>query len=272
VNTPFHIFPLTEKGLAPFLKNPTPPHRHDHQEIIFITAGKAKHLIDGEGLTIHAPVLLLVAEGKVHSFLPELHTKGWVIRFTNEFLPLEATDLFSQFLQLSAIPLRNIGFRQKVETLCRLLFKQNRESTAGGKAALRYLLSALLVLLKDEKEILITRGSAGKSLHYQTFNRFSELLERNYKNEKSVRFYANRLHLTPRKLGEICKEILGETTAPIIEKRVLIEAKRLLLHSERTVQEIAFELGFEEHSYFTKVFRKKIGLPPSEFREKHRAA
>jgi len=89
VNTPFHIFPLTEKGLAPFLKNPPPPHRHDHQEIIFITAGKAKHLIDGEGLTIHAPALLLVAEDKVHSFLPELQTKGWVIRFANEFLPLE---------------------------------------------------------------------------------------------------------------------------------------------------------------------------------------
>ncbi|MEZ5059056.1 MAG: helix-turn-helix transcriptional regulator [Saprospiraceae bacterium] len=82
-----------------------------------------------------------------------------------------------------------------------------------------------------------------------------------------MEFYAEKLFMTSRNLNLICQNILEQSVSEIIETRKLIEAKNLLISTEKTVSEIAHELGYNEGSYFSKVFKKKAGQSPGEFRE-----
>jgi AraC-like DNA-binding protein len=77
--------------------------------------------------------------------------------------------------------------------------------------------------------------------------------------------------MSERNLNLICKNNFQKSVTEIIETRKLIEAKNLLLHSEKTVSEIGFELGYNEKSYFTRVFHNKMGVTPSRFREMARS-
>ena len=72
--------------------------------------------------------------------------------------------------------------------------------------------------------------------------------------------------MSARNLNLICRNILQRSVSEIIETRKLTEAKNLIMHSDKTISEIGFELGYNEKAYFTKVFKKKAGVTPSEFR------
>jgi AraC-like DNA-binding protein len=73
--------------------------------------------------------------------------------------------------------------------------------------------------------------------------------------------------MTSRNLNLICHNILQQSVSEIIETRKLIEAKNLLISTDKAISEISYELGYNEKSYFANVFRKKSGQTPSEFRE-----
>ena len=93
-----------------------------------------------------------------------------------------------------------------------------------------------------------------------------ELQDENYKLEKSPSFYADNMNITLKHLNRICREILNQTVTEIITNRVILETKRLLVNPIKSVNQIADELGFEDYSYFTRLFKKKTGITPSEFR------
>jgi len=73
--------------------------------------------------------------------------------------------------------------------------------------------------------------------------------------------------MSERNLNIICKNNFQKSVSEIIETRKLIEAKNLLIHSEKSVSEIGYELGYNEKSYFTRVFRNKLSITPTEYRE-----
>jgi AraC-like DNA-binding protein len=73
--------------------------------------------------------------------------------------------------------------------------------------------------------------------------------------------------MSARNLNLICHNILQKSVSEIIETRKLIEAKNLLISTDKTISEIGFELGYNEKAYFTTVFKKKSGMTPSEFRD-----
>ena len=76
-----------------------------------------------------------------------------------------------------------------------------------------------------------------------------------------------QLHMTSRNLNQITHKLLHQSVSEIIETRKLMEAKRLMTSTDKTISEIAFEIGYNEKSYFSKVFKKKSGQTPTEFRE-----
>jgi AraC-like DNA-binding protein len=130
-------------------------------------------------------------------------------------------------------------------------------------AVIKQMLSLLFTMLEvhpavDKKQLLSENN---------TFRNFLSILEVNYRRPMGVEFYAERLFMSVRNLNRICQGILEQSVGEIIETRKLIEAKHLLLSTDKSVSEIGFELGYKEKSYFTNVFKKKLGLTPTEFRE-----
>jgi AraC family transcriptional activator of pobA len=95
---------------------------------------------------------------------------------------------------------------------------------------------------------------------------FEVLLEQNFKTEKSPFFYASQLNITLKHLNRICNEMLQKTTTEVITARIILEAKRMLMDKKFTVNEVATELGFDDYSYFTRLFKKHTGMTPTDFR------
>ncbi len=103
--------------------------------------------------------------------------------------------------------------------------------------------------------------------HYFKLKKFQQLVEENYLSEKLPSFYAEKLDLTTRHLSRICNEALNKTPTEIIQERVLLEAKRQLIHHDKSIAQIAEEIGFEDVSYFIRYFKHKTDFTPKEFQK-----
>ena len=106
-----------------------------------------------------------------------------------------------------------------------------------------------------------------KSRKEYIFERFYESLVESYQSERSVKFYADQLCLTPKHLSGVVKEVSGKTVGEWIDELVILEAKALLNSSSMNIQEIADRLNFANQSFFGKYFKHYTGMSPKEYRK-----
>jgi AraC-like DNA-binding protein len=99
---------------------------------------------------------------------------------------------------------------------------------------------------------------------------FKKLLQVEYKRLKSPAEYAAELHLSASYLNEAVKETTGFNVSYWIQQQIVLEAKRLLYYSQSSVKEVAHQLGYEDHAYFSRFFKKAVGRTPGEFRGLYR--
>ncbi len=92
-----------------------------------------------------------------------------------------------------------------------------------------------------------------------------DLVDRHFKSKKFPKQYAGFLNLSTRSLNRICQETLGKSTNDLIIDRILLEAKRMLIHTDLPVSFVSEELGYEDSSYFIRLFKKKCGVSPKQF-------
>ena len=109
-----------------------------------------------------------------------------------------------------------------------------------------------------------------KTSQLDTAREFNFLVERHFKTKHNVADYADLLHKSPKTLANYFARYNQKTPLQIIQDRILLEARRLLHYTDQAVKEIAYELGFEDIQAFSRFFRNKAGLAPSEYREKSR--
>src|SRR5690606_558538 len=127
---------------------------------------------------------------------------------------------------------------------------------------LRTLLKAFLLKLIDSTHHeLVSPGINEKRIYH-----FLLLLDDHYITEKNVDFYAGKLNLSAKRLNQILKQKTGKTISQILQERTLTEAKHLLFVGKKSIKEIAYTLGFQDASYFSRFFKKMTKLSPDEFR------
>ena len=223
--------------------------------------------MDGEETRIHGPWVMLVAKGKKHLYLPDTQDEGWMFDFGEDFLDEGASWVFSDFLASPNLPLPKDDLCQQAATLARLMWDIGKIKSDEARPALRHLLSAFLHLLQSRIRERGAQNQAHLSSEFKLFQAFLQQLDSHFGTEKDVEFYARKLRCTTRRLGAVCKLVLGKTPQNLIIERCMLEAKRLLLNSDLSIQQIAAELGSEDQSNFTKAFRKATGETPSSFRK-----
>nr|WP_259371998.1 AraC family transcriptional regulator [Caldimonas mangrovi] len=107
-------------------------------------------------------------------------------------------------------------------------------------------------------------GPSPRSLQHA--QRFRALLDRSFREQRSVEFYARELGITPTQLNRVCREVLDTSALGALHARLMLEAKRDLAYTRLSVKEVALTLGFADAAYFTRFFTQRTGMSPSEFR------
>ncbi|MFN8395335.1 MAG: helix-turn-helix transcriptional regulator [Bacteroidia bacterium] len=237
--------------------NPNHPHRHRYCEIFLFTAGSGTHMIDFAEWPIAPGQVHLVFPGQVHQVMRSGDSEGVVLCFGSHFIPdpetLEALDGFREQPSINAGP-------EAVNQILRwvTLYQSELQPAPGTD---RHLLGIVLAKCLNLKAI--PPSTSQQSI----FTRFLTLLESQFRSQKQVSPYADQLAITADRLTEICRQHRGRAAGELIRERIILEAKRLLLHSQLSIKEIAYDLGYEDPAYFNRLFQKDLQVPPQRFRE-----
>lgn len=268
----FSIIKLTPELSSRYAATPSLPHRHTYEEIIIVNTGSPTHVIDFNRQAITPPVVIYVAQGKIHQFLPDNQTEGWAIRYANEFIPESSFHYYSNFAEALYYPLQQQGCLNKFNTLCEMMLDEYSASHPDMNM-IKHLLLALLSRLETEagSKNRLKNETSNVNTQVATFNSFLAILDQHYKRPAGVEFYAHKLNMSVRNLNLICHAVFNKSVSEIIEARKLTEARQLLAGSSMSVSEIGYELGYNEKAYFTRVFTKKTGVTPTKFRQQVQA-
>ncbi|MTI32461.1 AraC family transcriptional regulator [Xanthovirga aplysinae] len=259
-----NYFKIDTNAIKELSQSPLPARQRDYNEIIWIKKGTIRFILDGEVTLVKGSAFFFFPKGRIHQFIPSQNVEGEIIRFNEEFINDYPNLPFSNFNTIAEIKVH--GEEETKLELLYQLFALEFGSKSNCLAGLTFLLSLLLYKLDFLKQEQLEEQQVPKE-QIALFNHFQKLMDEFIFESHSVNFYADKLNITPRKLGEISKQVLNKSTIKIIAEKVIIEAKRKLYYSTNSITEIAYLLNFEDSSNFTKFFKKHAGITPKEFRK-----
>ncbi|MDD4971770.1 MAG: AraC family transcriptional regulator [Paludibacter sp.] len=266
----FHMFEVTGELVKDLMSKPDNIHFHDFEELIIVTEGSLEHYIDFQVEVVKAPFASYISMGKMHKIVPHEDFRGWVINYQNEFIPDSKINFYSNFFNSTNIPISPDGCTQRFVSLCEIINTEYNQSNPD-LVTIRYLTNGLISMIEAERKKNIPEENTNRTSQIVTFNNFLRILEANYHRDEGVTFYADKMNMSERNLNIICKNNFQKSVSEIIETRKLIEAKNQLIHTNKSVSEIGFDLGYNEKSYFTRVFHNKTSVTPTQFREMTRS-
>jgi AraC-like DNA-binding protein len=244
-------------------------HRHNFYLLVFFTHGHGIHKIDLDEFTINKGSLFVIQPGQAHSWKLSKDIDGYIVFYSKEIY-----DLYFGQNKIEGYPfykssnnISNINFSKKdsieIEIYFKLLIQENQSDKSRKTDKLLNIIDIL--------HIEISRKYLAENDHYfinynHKLKLFNKLLEQYYKTKKSPSFYAYQMNITLKHLNRICKNLLNKTVTELISERITLESKRMLTFTPKPVSEIADALGYDNYSYFSRVFKKQVGSTPTQFR------
>ena len=252
--------------------NLTLPHRHSFYHLLFFTEGGGMHTIDFNHFEVKPYQIYFMVPGQVHSWNFKGNVEGFVVNFSDIFfqsflLRPEYITSFSFFTGRTDGSVINLPdpMQGTVEHLFEGLLRQATQRNVYKEDMIRVLLLQLFILVEQSTSLNRQQNTSYKS--HPIVKDFQKLIEKNFIDMRQPGEYAKILNITPNHLNALCKEHLGRQAGEIIRDRIVLEAKRLLVNLGLTVSEIAYKLNFNDNSYFTKFFKKEVGVNPEIFRK-----
>ncbi|QJB30758.1 AraC family transcriptional regulator [Chitinophaga oryzae] len=242
------------------------PHKHDFFIINLFESAKGVHTIDFHDYPIANQQVHVLFPGQVHTWSIRPNTTGYQLmiqpNFFERFAPFFRFS-FSNYMNHPVIPLTNGNFK-----LLKYEFDAIRDELSAPNSV-QEIISAraavIAAIVSKEAENIFTDLKVFQS--NPRLANFNMLIDKFYKQEKGVGFYASRLNISANYLNILCKTHLHVSATKLIQQRVLLEARRLLQTTDLSIKEIAFELGFVDHAYFSNFFKAQAGITPTQFRE-----
>lgn len=240
-------------------------------QVLFLLAGQVRANIGGELRECDGPVALTIHPSLPHGFDFSQEAQGYVLTIDQNLL-FDESDLFSTlFVQPLAVDLGDApDMRARIEALLHNLVLESSWPRHGHALMLDWLArSVLLMLVRVQAESRIV-DSNGRG-DFELFSRFRVEVERRYKEQWQVGQYAQVLRISPTRLNRLCLKLAGKSAFDIAQERLMLEACRKLTYVPAGVASIAYELGFQDPAYFSRLFKKLMGVSPREFRRQAQA-
>jgi AraC-like DNA-binding protein len=242
------------------------PHRHDFFVFLLFEKGSGVHSIDFVDYKLKSRQIHLLFPGQVHSWCLGKSTAGYQLMISRPVFETFSASLPFSFTLYQHHPVINLSlkvFQQFLYEFQSIEQELHRQPVQWEVINLRSRLIAQLVGREAENQFEDLGVYRTKPLLFQ----YHSLVGIHFKEQKSVAFYAGQLNITPNYLNILCKRHFHVPAMFLIQHRIVLEAKRLMQVSGKSVKEIAFELGFNDLAYFSNFFKSQTGVTPREFRE-----
>lgn len=239
------------------------PHRHARlHQLLFLTGGGGKVELDGRSLALPPPCIVNVPRGVVHGFQFAPGTVGTVVTLTSHLLDhcLTGSDRLRAALSNAVV----LPQPPNLHSLTKGIEEEYHVPGFGRTEVLRGLAGAILA--RVARCIDQTLGDGKKGQSNPLFARFEMLLERDFRLRRSLADYAAELAVSPTHLNRIVQRSTGHSASQLVNDRVLREARRLLIYTNLTAAEVAYDLGFSDPAHFSRVFTNGTGVAPGIFR------
>lgn len=265
----FHVRPLTHLQ-DHLVEKQNIPRRLDCYEITWFRSGKGYMYIDTHVNPVQDNQLYYLIPGQSCNCQAD-QADGYHIAFSTAFLytagiPLDVITRFDQhiFRQKKFMVQPDMEDRTDIEEV---ILKMEREYTRYDHLRaeiLKGLLNILLLYVSRKTEAELPADATPKDI--LLVKDFIGSLRKNYTSKKQVTDYAGELYITPNYLNKIVKRITGFTVSHHIQQQIILQAKQLAHHSRMSMKEIAYHLGFEDISHFSKFFKNNCGINFSEYK------
>ena len=246
----------------------TQAHKHDFYLIVLFTKGRGKHDIDFNTYEIKPGAVFMMSPGQMHNWTLSKDIDGYVFFHTKDFYDktysnygIETYPFFQSIHQAPVLYL-NKDYTKQLSTQFEALIHEYKENEQFKFEKIHCLINLIYIELSRHylPEIEITNKS-----YLLKVRQLEQLIDIHFKTKKSPQEYANLMNLSEKHLNRISRECLNKTTTELIAERVVLEAKRLLIHSKQNISQIATELGYDNNSYFSRFFKKHTEQTPNEF-------
>lgn len=243
------------------------PGRKDFFEIVWLQHEFPLHAVREEEQPGRGDWIYLIPPYRVHQ-LNKAGKNGILLSFKRDFLDEEDKEFYLDIFKIfniqgefSCLPLTPESALELAKIY--QLLEEEYAAKQNGFVILKALLKVFLLKLIRIKEHVFTAQDVNQKRVYE----FMMLLEENYQEERTADFYASQLGISGKRLNQILKEKLDKTGMQLIHDRIILEAKRKIIHSEYTLKEIAYALGFTDRPYFSRFFKKQTGSSPEDFQK-----
>jgi AraC family transcriptional activator of pobA len=248
------------------------PHRHWHLfQVLFMYSGAADISLDTASSHHRGCCLVTLPPGVVHGFRFQPGTQGVVLSLAIGMLGLDAENQLGSLLEGLLTQPRIVSYRKRSAEYRELfqylrLVREELDAPRDGQQIALFALVKMVLLslrrrLQREHQEMVTQSGGA-----QLASRFRQLLERHYKQHWKIADYAGALHVSVSTLNRACHDVLGSSAKKLIQERLHTEAKRRLVYTRETLDQISYDLGFKDAPYFSRVFKQIEGASPKYFR------
>lgn len=251
------------------------PHYHDFFQVSLLR-GEGRLMHDFREKDIRGLTLLFITPGQVHTVKPGDGMRGVIVSFTREFFDAGSEAATRLLLELpfyfSPDTAPWLSLDPERETEIPDLFRQlQAEYDQAGPGAVEVLRALLRILCVKAARLHAARSPAPRANRADALVRgFQLAVEKHFARRPSLAPYARELGVSVNHLNDVVSAATGRAAGEHIRLRRLLAAKRQLLHSELSVSEIGYQLGFKDPSYFSRFFRRYEKLAPAAFRTRSR--
>jgi len=256
--------------LTKFHNSITKPHKHDFYLSVLFTKGSGTHTIDFNTYDIKPGALFFMSPGQTHNWKLSDDIEGFIFFHTKSFynllFPNKRLDEYPTFYLRDNLKHIQLELEERAiyENYFSTILKEYRASNLSKYRKIGLLLD-LIYIDSNRLKIETPFNSDKTNRQMLYYKNLQQLIDTHYVTLKKPKDYADKLNITVKHLNKIVKTLLNKSTSELINERIILEAKRLISHGELTIKEIAFQLDYEDYSYFSRFFKKNTGLTPFEF-------
>ena len=245
-------------------------HQDDYYVFGLLAKGTACGIIDFKELHLKEGDVFLVQPGQVHRFVSSQNVEGWLMMADSKFVGSEEKCAFDHF-SLSASSF-TIDERRKEELRQIALLLEHRLKDGQGQkadAVVPRLSEAFIAVIAEAAQEQNSLQMALSARQVEIILSFRKMLSEHLPHHRQPSYYASLLNISTVYLNEVVKKVTGMSTALYIKSEVVLQAKRLLVHTHLSVKQIADRLGFDDYAYFSRLFTQTTGITPTDFRQKN---